>query len=572
MIRRLSFAALAFWLAAPAHGDAIVVNQSLFAETIAEYYVEDDHVRLELEIGPGDLGAFRNLLPDALYQQLGFGNEPLRERIFRFTGEDMPVVVGGVPLEGRVTDIGPGVRPLRDSVTGEELPTPEDEATAVVRATVVYAFGDRPDALTLTAPAATGIASIGFVLYHKGVAVNDFRYLASGFTVNLDWEDPWYSAFLRTSLRRQYDAAMTGFIYVEPFEVRKEIIVRPSDMQRYVDLGLEGELVIPAERHADIKDKVVAFLEDYFPLAIDGQPVEGRLDRVNFLKRTLRSSVVVDNQDIDLLPATLGVIYTYPTDGLPEVVEMEWNLFDERTQRVPASAVDQAGPLPTILMPEYPVLKWENFLQDPELPTLAELALPPSALQRASSWARWLFLGLTAIFLIALARAVRADNGRVRHFTSLALSSAALAMLSFYQYQQVQLDGERLQQLVGDLLHNVYRAFDYRDEETIYDALSHSVSGELLTDIYLETRQGLELANQGGARVRVKSTDVLRAELEDRAANQLVINSEWNVSGSVGHWGHVHQRTNRYLANLEISEVDGAWKLTGLEILDEQRL
>ena len=54
--------------------------------------------------------------------------------------------------------------------------------------------------------------------------------------------------------------------------------------------------------------------------------------------------------------------------------------------------------------------------------------------------------------------------------------------------------------------------------------------------------------------------------------NRLTIAGDWIVSGSVGHWGHVHQRTNGYRANLEISEIEGVWKLTGLEILEEQRL
>ena len=106
----------------------------------------------------------------------------------------------------------------------------------------------------------------------------------------------------------------------------------------------------------------------------------------------------------------------------------------------------------------------------------------------------------------------------------------------------------------------------------IYDVLEKSVSGELLTDIYLETQKGLELANQGGARVKVKTTEVSSAELIARNGNRLTIASNWNVSGSVGHWGHIHQRTNAYRANLEISEIDGVWKLTGLEILEEQRL
>jgi hypothetical protein len=559
-------------LAAVSYGDAIMVNQSMFAETIAEYFVEDDHVRLELEIGPGDLGAFRNLLPDTLYEKLGFGSAPLRERIHRFPREDMPIYAGEQRLEGRLTDIRPATRPLRDNVTGEELPTPEDQATAVIRATVVYAFNERPDALTLTAPTATGIASIGFVLYHKGVAVNDYRYLASGFSVNLDWQDSWYSAFARSSLRRQYYAAMTGFIYVEPYEVRKEIIVRPADMQRYVDLGLDGESVIPPERHEEIKARVVEFLDDYFPVTIDGQTVEGTLDRVNFLRRTLRSSVVVDNEEVDLLPATLGVIYVFPTGGLPNVVEMEWDLFDERTQRVPAATVDQAGPLPTVLEPAYATLRWENFLQSPELPTLTALERPPTALQRISAWTRWLFLALSGGLLLLLLWSLRARAGKTQALAMLFIVSAGLSAFSFHQHRQVRLDDERLGRLVGDLLHNVYRAFDYRGEEAIYDALARSVSGGLLTDIYLETRKGLELANQGGARVKVKSTEVLQANLKERVGNRLVIGSEWNVAGSVGHWGHIHQRTNRYLANIEISEIDGVWKLTGLEVLDEQRL
>jgi len=145
-------------------------------------------------------------------------------------------------------------------------------------------------------------------------------------------------------------------------------------------------------------------------------------------------------------------------------------------------------------------------------------------------------------------------------------------MVLFHQHRQVAMNDERLTQLVGDLLHNVYRAFDYRGEDVIYDVLEKSVSGELLTDIYLETQKGLELANQGGARVKVKSTDVGSTELIERDGNRLTIASDWTVSGSVGHWGHVHQRSNAYRANLEISVIDGAWKLTGMEILEEQRL
>ena len=552
--------------------DAIVRSQAMFADTIAEYYVEDDHVRLELEIGQSDVGAFRNLLPDDLYEHLGYGDKPLADRLKVFTDRDLTVLAGSSPLNGMFTKLGPGTRPLRDRITGEALPTPDDEAEVVIRATIVFPFEKRPAELTLVAPRETGQANIGFVLYHKGIAVNDYRYLASGFTVHLDWEDAWYSQFPQRGLRRQYFSPMTGFIYVEPYEVRKEIILRPSDVQHFVDLGLEGKNTIPAERHDEIKQKVVAFLSEHFPVTIDGVAVEGAVDRVNFLKRSLRSSIVVDNQDLDVWSATMGVIYYFPTDGLPQSVEMKWDIFTDKMQMVPAATVDQAGPLPTILEPDVNILRWDNFLRFPELPTLNDIEQPPSFLQRTVGWARWAVAAAAAWLLVLLLQRMRKERRIAPGIAVTCVTTIAIAVVLFSQYRQTSLNEKRLQQLVAGLLHNVYQAFDYRGEEIIYDVLEKSVSGELLTDIYLETQKSLELANQGGARVKVKSTTVDHAELVKRDGNQLTIASNWTVSGSVGHWGHVHQRANRYRANMEISEVDGVWKLTGLDVLEEQRL
>ena len=40
--------------------------------------------------------------------------------------------------------------------------------------------------LALATPTKTGQANIGFVVYHKGVAINDYRYLVSGQSLQLD--------------------------------------------------------------------------------------------------------------------------------------------------------------------------------------------------------------------------------------------------------------------------------------------------------------------------------------------------------------------------------------------------
>lgn len=126
---------------------------------------------------------------------------------------------------------------------------------------------------------------------------------------------------------------------------------------------------------------------------------------------------------------------------------------------------------------------------------------------------------------------------------------------------------------MGGLLTNVYRAFDYRDESAIYDTLERSATGDLLTKIYLETRQALELQNQGGARVKVKEVgvdSVVARPLEGKKG--FVAQCAWTVAGSVGHWGHIHTRQNRYDAVFTIEAIDGVWKITELELLEEKRV
>jgi hypothetical protein len=46
----------------------------------------------------------------------------------------------------------------------------------------------------------------------------------------------------------------------------------------------------------------------------------------------------------------------------------------------------------------------------------------------------------------------------------------------------------------------------------------------------------------------------------------------WTVNGSVGHWGHIHQRSNRYQAVLTIVAAQNQWKLQEMTVLQEERL
>ena len=251
---------------------------------------------------------------------------------------------------------------------------------------------------------------------------------------------------------------------------------------------------------------------------------------------------------------------------------MEWDLFLDRVERVPVAAVDQAGPLPGYLTADDSLLVWQNFLKNPILPTLMVTEAPPGALTRASAWFRWpLALAFLAV-LIAVTLSRRSSGRLSRPAAAGAAALLVLTAAGFWIGRDARLSDARARDLVSGLLHNVYLAFDYRDEERIYDVLARSVDGDLLTDIYLETRRGLEIQNQGGARAKVKELELIELETQAGPGGGIVAQVVWDVSGSVGHWGHIHGRSNRYRAGLGIRPVDGVWKLTSLDLLEEERL
>ena len=191
------------------YGDAIMVSKAMTASTVAEIFVEDDGIRVEMEIGVADLDAFANLLPDAVLKDLGKEPRPLAERIETFFQRDWVIRCDdGEPLPGRLMKMVPRKRIRRDEITGEPLPVQPADAENVLFVELAYTWSSRPDSLTILPPMSEdrrmSAANIGFVLYHGGVPVNDFRYLAAESTVDLDWDDPWYSRFRHRNLKRQY--------------------------------------------------------------------------------------------------------------------------------------------------------------------------------------------------------------------------------------------------------------------------------------------------------------------------------------------------------------------------------
>ncbi|MEM1077206.1 MAG: hypothetical protein AAGI09_01660 [Pseudomonadota bacterium] len=124
--------------------------------------------------------------------------------------------------------------------------------------------------------------------------------------------------------------------------------------------------------------------------------------------------------------------------------------------------------------------------------------------------------------------------------------------------------------LTPALLLVVYEAFAKTQEAAIYDTLASVTHGEALEYLYLERvgamkGGGLDEVDQTIHEIKLLNTQVARAE------NTLMIDASWQVIGTVGHAEHMHIRGNTYSADLTVSPVEGAWRITDFELLDVSR-
>jgi hypothetical protein len=127
--------------------------------------------------------------------------------------------------------------------------------------------------------------------------------------------------------------------------------------------------------------------------------------------------------------------------------------------------------------------------------------------------------------------------------------------------------------ILRGLMLNTYRAFMLDKDEAIYDVLARSVAGEFLSEVYLQNREALRIDSADGAMSIINRLDIKSIESMKRLKNgAIAIVVNWDVYGSVRHWKHIHFRCNTYKADLTITPTDNYWKLTGVQLLDEERV
>ncbi|MGI9356653.1 MAG: hypothetical protein ACR2PF_16025 [Rhizobiaceae bacterium] len=571
-----------------ARADWINLTGAETSPNIVEITVLEDRVSIRLEAFVGDLESFQDLIPNSMMKDDGKNRPPLIERMARFSREGLKVLdPDGNVLPAKLVLAEPRMRTDRKSPFAGFInpqtrqPVPEPPADKrVLYVELEYAFKGQPETLTFSPPQdedGNANLGIGFIAYHKSVPIIDFRYLGGNALLTLDWQDPWYSKFANRNLKRHHKSAMMSFLYVEPREVRHEMLLRVRDLEEWTDLGITEAEMITNEDQAHAKEMAQKFLAQRNQLTVDGVQVQPSTSRAEFLKISLAGlQVIEDNEALDRSTAIIGVILSYNVRHLPKEVTVKWDLFNSRIQRIPTTSTDPAGPFKTFIDADNPVLEWKNFLLKYSEPEVTPVTLDSGQTVAVS------FLSL---LLLTCGFASAGLAMRLKRLSRLQwVAASAMCFAGAFLAMRIGVvdvknpfpgapDEETSGRIVTEVLNNVNNAFLERDPAELKRALAVIVEKDVLADVEVELGRALAIKVAGGGIAQVAAIENLKLQqissLQDRQGFSSL--AEWTARAQAGHWGHPHRRTIKFRALMEVARIDGAWKLVGMTVVDAKQ-
>jgi len=305
--------------------------------------------------------------------------------------------------------------------------------------------------------------------------------------------------------------AVYAFIYIGSAEVRVEILLPVLTLETWAEVPRKDRNFLEVAEQRAALPSLREFFRRHNRMMIDGLEVAPVVQQLDFYGVDFKDfAVVAEPRRLSAWTARLGVILSYSPKAMPSQVALTWDLFNPKVVSARAAVFAGAQTQRWRFTQYQPTFAWKN----PGLPALPEIA---PVLTKDPD-----------------------PPTRIR--------------------------------IAETLLRNIYRAFDYRDEKVIYDALARSVRGDFLSETYLKIHAGLMMQEQGGAVSHVEQVDLREVSLAGSQADTYAAHAQWRVTGTVEHWGHVHTRVNAYEATLNIGRGDDGWKITGMEVGKQERI
>ena len=575
-------------LAPPAHADWMPLTGAESAPEIAEITVLNDRVRVALEVYVGDIDTFTALVPDDWLKEPTATRPPQAERLRQFASETLRITADGKTLPAELKLAEPRLRKDRnapfagmlDPLTQQQIPGPPADKR-VLYVELEYPFTGKPGQLTFIPPQdAKGkpLVTFGFIAYHNAVPITDFRYLNQAETLTLDWDDPWYSAFKNPTLTRHHKSALMSFLYVEPREVRHEVLIRVRDLQQWTDLDLPATGLLDSAAQSRIKQRASTFFAAHNPLAIDSMPVQPASVRVEFLDLSLTGvQMIEDERPLDLSAAMLGIILAYPVKQLPQDVTVQWQLFNDRVSQIPATSTDPTGPFPGSIDVDAPIFAWHNYLLTFKDPQVSAVLLDDGHSFHVPLLSLLLLASALAAAALSVRPALRPRRKKMLIGCAVSVVAAALSLRIAVIELANPLAGPPEEtvaaQILTDVLANVNSAYVEKDPAALQQALQVVVSAPGLSDVQHELDRALAVRIAGGGTALVNAVKDVSLKnitaLDDQQGFRA--QAEWTAQASGSHWGHAHLRTIRFRALVELVDEQGAWKLAGITVTDARQ-
>jgi hypothetical protein len=368
-------------------------------------------------------------------------------------------------------------------------------------------------------------------------------------------------------------APVQSFLSVEAFEIRHEVLVRLRDVTEEIEIAKTG--ILEVEGQAGVEERLQRMVVPLATVTIDGSSADPIVDRVDFLTVGTQGVLPRPEPVPEVIEeAFVGVTLVYLTPRTPEEVTLRWESFRGAMSEVPATFSDPEFSQTQTLTPDAPGLEWRNNLSEDPIPVVTAVAIEPLKIAvPLLALPLWVF-SITLLVLASRGHRSATQVGLARVALAIGLVVAPMVEVAFAlpsSLGTVPSAGEARRILAG-VLPNVYRAFEFREESDAYDRLEVSVTGDTLSQIYLEHRRSLEMEERGGARARVETVEVPEVrQVSASDSGGFVVDATWVVGGTVTHFGHRHFRQNRYDARVELLPVDDTWKIHSIELFDEER-
>lgn len=381
------------------------------------------------------------------------------------------------------------------------------------------------------------------------------------------------------------------------FELREDRVrVLATPNLAFVDfvteLPREREDYLAPEEEGGARIVVEEMLAEHLKVRVDG--VERSFETVEFLVEPGDPNIALYPRFGSRASTKLRLVSEAPLDAVPTRLSLTWSSFPPDLKlygpdKAPPMAIsaqlnDGLFDYPLQFTVEEPEYVWVGQLRDPgeALLPVPEPA-PAKALQVSVLSSVLLFLAVAQLALLGLRR-----ERILRHL----LLTVFLAICAFQLQHTTLIDTpfttatepptEADARAIFEPLHrNVYTAFAYDSESDIYDALAGSVGGELLDSLYVQVFRSLKLPDEGHGLARVQQVRHRLTTLESSgvlpgtARPSFTVRAQWEVDGSITHFGHSHERTNEYDARFTVAmaeadaDADG-WRLVGHELLESR--